>query len=126
MELIPEAKGDGELDAAAGTPGITRRVAFEEAGEYWFGHVETVAGMTSGWHHHGEMTTFGHVLEGTLWFEFGPGGKSRVEVVAGDYFRIPAGVVHREGTTTDGPGSAILGRVGGGQPVFPVDGPDPE
>lgn len=126
MGLFPEAKGDDQLEEAVGTPGISRRVAFEEDDEYWFGHVETEAGMASGWHHHGEMTTFGHVLGGELWVEFGPGGKQRIDIKPGEYFRIPAGVVHREGTSADGPGSAVLGRVGGGQPVFPVEGPDPE
>lgn len=121
----PQGKRDEDLQEAAGTPGITRRVAFEEPDSHWFGHIATEAGMTSGWHHHGEMTTFGYVLEGTLWFEFGPGGSDRVELGAGEYFEVPAGVVHREGTTADGPGSAVLGRVGRGQPVFPVDGPDP-
>lgn len=35
--------------------------------------------MQSGWHHHGEMTTFGRVVEGTLFVEFGSGGKQRIE-----------------------------------------------
>lgn len=122
----PEAFGDDGLQEATGTPGIRRRVAFEEQDGYWFGHVETEPHMQSGWHHHGEMTTFGRVVEGTLFVEFGPGGNQRIEAGPGDWFRIPAGVIHREGTVGDTPGSLTLGRVGGGQPVFPVDGPEPE
>ena len=121
----PEAFGDEGLEEATGTPGIRRRVAFEESDEYWFGHVETEPNMKSGWHHHGEMTTFGRVLQGTLFVEFGPGGQHRIEAGPGDWFRIPAGVIHREGTVGDTPGSLTLGRVGAGPPVFPVDGPEP-
>ncbi len=122
----PEAFGDDGLEEAAGTPGIRRRVAFEAHDEYWFGHVETEPGTTSAWHHHGEMTTFGRVISGTLFVEYGPGGRERVEAGPGDWFRIPAGMIHREGTAGDEPGSLTLGRVGSGPPVFPVDGPEPE
>lgn len=35
-------------------------------------------------------------------------------------------MIHREGTVGDTAGSLTLGRIGGGQPVFPVDDPEPE
>lgn len=79
----------------------------------------------SGWHHHGDNVTLGYVLEGTISLEFGPGGAERVEVRAGEYFEVPAHLVHREGNTAAEPGEVILGRVGQGPVVFPVDGPEP-
>lgn len=121
----PEVFGDDGLVEATGTPGIRRRVAFEASDDYWFGHVETEPGVQSGWHHHGEMTTFGRVVAGRLFVEFGAGGSQRIEAGPGDWFRIPAGVIHREGTVGDEPGVLTLGRVGSGPPVIPVDGPDP-
>lgn len=119
------AVSDSELREATGTPGLRRQVAFEDE-EMWFGHVTTEPGVESGWHHHGEMTTLGHVLEGEVRFEFGPGGHNELHVGAGEYFRVPPGLVHREGNPTDQPGQIALVRVGEGPPVHPVDGPEPE
>lgn len=116
--------GSSELREATGTPGLQRQVAFDDE-EVWFGHVTTDAETQSGWHHHGEMTTFGYVLAGQLRFEFGPDGGDVVEAAAGEYFRVPPGLVHREGNPTEQPGNIVLVRVGEGPPVFPVDGPDP-
>lgn len=115
---------DGELQEAAGTPGLHRRVAFE-ADDHWFGHVRTDPDALSGWHHHGDNVTVGYVIEGQVRFEFGPGGKHSVEIGEGGFFRVPAGLVHREGNPTATPGQIVLARVGEGPPVFPVDGPDP-
>lgn len=117
--------GASELREATGTPGLHREVAFEDE-ETWFGHVTTEPAVLSGWHHHGEMTTIGYVLEGRVRFEFGPGGTEVLEARAGDYFRVPPGLVHREGNPTDQPGRIVLVRVGEGPPVVPVDGPGPE
>ena len=56
--------------------------------------------------------------------EFGAGGRDHVEVNAGEYFEVPKHLVHREGNSTQ-TAEIILGRVGEGPVVFPVDGPDP-
>lgn len=55
----------------------------------------------SGWHHHGEDVTMGYVLKGSIALEFGPGGSQKVEI-----------------------GELVISRVGEGQLVFPVDGPE--
>lgn len=124
MDREIRAIRDADLQEATGTPGIHRRVAAEDD-DFWFGHVEAAPDTLSGWHHHGETTTIGYLLDGRLRFEFGPGGSKTVEVGAGEYFVVPAGLIHREGNLTDRPGRAILVRVGEGPPVVAVDGPEP-
>lgn len=115
---------DDELREAQGTPGLTRRVAFEADG-HWFGHVEAAPEKMSGWHHHGDNVTLGYVLEGKVTIEFGPGGREHVEVNEGEYFEVPKHLVHREGNMSTDTGEVVLARVGEGPVVFPVDGPDP-
>jgi hypothetical protein len=75
---------DGELREAQGTPGLTRRTAFEGDG-HWFGHVEAAPVTMSGWHHHGDNVTMGYVLKGKYhlgvrsgWEPEGRGRRGRV------------------------------------------------
>ncbi len=114
---------DDDLQEAQGTPGLTRRTAFEEDG-HWFGHVTADPETMSGWHHHGENVTMGYVLKGTLTLEFGPGGTERVEISEGEYFEVPRHTVHREGNASPELGEVVIARVGTGQLVFPMDGPE--
>ena len=90
----------------------------------WVGIAHTEPESVSGWHHHGEYETYINVISGRLRVEFGPGGKESVEGFAGDVFCIPRGVVHRELTLGAEKGTAFLVRVGKGEPVINVDGPD--
>jgi quercetin dioxygenase-like cupin family protein len=114
---------DDELREAQGTPGLTRRMAFEGDG-HWFGHVEAAPETMSGWHHHGDNVTMGYVLKGSITFEFGPEGSQKVEVAEGEYFEVPMNTVHREGNASPEAGEVLITRVGRGQLVFPVEGPD--
>jgi len=124
MDRNVRVVAEADLGEAASTPGLTRRVA-AEADDFWFGHVTTEPHTESGWHHHGDTTTIGYVIEGSVVFEFGSDGSRRVEAGPGEFFVVPPGVVHREGNPTDQPGAIVLTRVGEGPPVFNVDGPDP-
>ncbi len=121
---VAKRSGD-ELVEAQGTPGLTRRTAFDGDG-HWFGHVEAEPNTMSGWHHHGENTTVGYLLKGHVRVEYGPGGSLSQDVGEGEYFTVPAGVVHREGNATDDAAEAVIVRFGEGPPVFPADGPDPD
>jgi hypothetical protein len=56
--------------------------------------------------------------------EFGPGGRERLRVVAGEYAHVPRGLVHREGTPTDQAAEVALVRIGSGPPVVNVEGPE--
>lgn len=62
-----------QLVAGPPTPGMSRASAIATETE-WMGEVRTERGTASGWHHHGEHTTYGRVLEGSVRVEFGPGG----------------------------------------------------
>jgi hypothetical protein len=51
----------------------------------------------------------------------------RDEASAGDFVLIPRGLIHREGTAAGSLGvEAVLIRVGEGDPVTNVDGPEPD
>lgn len=126
-ERRPEVIRAAERRQAPGpvTPGMNRELAFA-AEDRWVGYVRTERGVKSGWHHHGETDTYIHVVRGSIELEFGPGGRQKLVGEAGDFAHIPAGVVHREGTPPGEAGEAVVVRIGRGQPVFNVDGPEPE
>jgi uncharacterized RmlC-like cupin family protein len=111
--------------AGPATPGMVREQAFAED-DRWVGVVRTEAGVQSGWHHHGDTETYFYVLSGAMEFEFGSGGHLRLRVAAGDYVHMPPRLVHREGTSPDGPAEVALVRIGAGAPVANVEGPEPE
>ena len=71
------------------------------------------------------MDTY-YVLSGAMELESGPGGHERLRVGASDYVHVPGGLIHREGTTQDGPAEVALVRIGSGAPVVNVEGPEPE
>lgn len=119
-----QSKTDDELTPAQGTPGIRRRTAFEGR-DHWFGHAVAEADTMSGWHHHGEHTTVGYILKGSIRLEYGPGGSHSTDVGRGEWFTVPAGVIHREGNTSHEDAEALVLRFGEGPPVFPADGPEP-
>ena len=107
------------------TPGMDRREAFADEGA-WAGTVETEAGVMTGWHVHAGHDTYIHVVSGTAHLEYGPGGTLSADADAGDFLLVPRGLVHREGTAAGSKGvRAVLVRVGHGELVTNVDGPDP-
>jgi uncharacterized RmlC-like cupin family protein len=107
------------------TRGMDRREAFNADGA-WAGTVRTEAGVMTGWHVHADYDSYIHVNSGRARFEFGPAGTLGVDAGPGDYVRIPRGLVHREGSAAGSNGfEAVLVRVGRGELVTNVDGPDP-
>jgi uncharacterized RmlC-like cupin family protein len=102
-----------ELQAGPPTPGMDRRQAFA-ADDAWFGEVAAEPETISGWHHHGEHTTYGRVLGGAIRFEFGAGGSEAIELGPGDFFEVPPHTVHREGNPGTEQALVILARVGSG------------
>ncbi|WP_109745701.1 cupin domain-containing protein [Salinigranum rubrum] len=80
-------------------------------------------GASSGWHHHGEHTVYGVVLDGRARLEFGPGDADGFEVGPGDFFRIPATVVHREVSDEEAQ-VALVGFAGAGPLVVDADSPE--
>lgn len=106
------------------TPGMDRREAFADE-TVWAGTVRTERGVMTGWHVHAEYDSYIHVNTGRARFEFGPAGTVGVDAGPGDYVLIPRGLIHREGTAAGSGGfEAVLVRVGHGELVTNVDGPD--
>jgi quercetin dioxygenase-like cupin family protein len=111
-------------------PGLLREVAFDEELAPVPGQRVLVQrtynepGDFSDWHVHPNYTTYGYQLAGQLFVEYGPGGSKRIECGAGDFVRIPASCVQREGAFGDSPRRGIGVRIGSGPPVVDVDGPD--
>lgn len=112
-----------DLTPGVSTPGIARQKAFD--GENVTVSQSTIAArVISKWHHHGERTLFGYLISGQLRFDYGPGGKESVELAAGDYFRIPAGVVHRDVNTSGSVEAVVVAvLVGKGPTVIDTPGP---
>ena len=107
------------------TPGMDRREAFDHDG-VWAGTVRTADGVVTGWHVHAGHDTYIYVVSGSATVESGPGGRERTEAEAGDFVLIPRGLIHREGTAIGSHGvEAVLFRVGEGEIVTNVDGPEP-
>jgi quercetin dioxygenase-like cupin family protein len=122
-EKIRVMKADA-LEVGPPTSGMVRSQAFATE-NLWVGRVRTEAGAISGWHHHGEHTTYGCVEQGKLRFEFGPGGAESIEVGSGDFFVVPPHTVHREGNPGSIEQGLVVIRSGTGPTVINVDGPDP-
>lgn len=118
-------RGDALSGDTTQTGGIQRLEAFAGDG-VWAGRAHTAPGVTSGWHHHGSMRTYVWVVSGRLRLESGPGGRDVVEAGPGDFAEIPPETVHRESNPSTEEAVIILVRVGEGEPVVNVEGPDPE
>lgn len=121
VRIIP----NGDLTGGPSTPGMERRQALAED-ELWMGEVRTAPGTVSGWHHHGEHTTYGRILEGRVRFEFGASGARSLEGEAGDFFVVPPHTVHRESNPGGEDQLIVLMRVGSGPTVFEAPGPAAE
>ena len=110
----------------ATTPGMDRRVAFDHD-RVWAGTLRTTPGVVTGWHVHAGHDTYLYVVSGAATIESGPGGRTRQEASEGDFVLIPRGLIHREGTAVGSRGvEAVLIRIGEGEPVTNVDGPEPD
>lgn len=113
----------GDLRAGAATPGVTRELALEVK-DVTVMRARADPGASSGWHHHGTHDVFGYVVLGRARFEYGNAGTESAEVEAGDFFHVPAGLVHRDVNPSGGPQEIIMTVVGSGPLVVNVDGPD--
>ena len=105
------------------TPGMMREQAVATAG-IWSGLVRTEAGMTSGWHHHGDYETAIYVLSGRLRMESGTAGSEVVDAGPGDFVYVPKHKVHRESNPSQEESRLVVVRAGRGDAVFNVGGPE--
>jgi len=118
--LRPKGRGSA---GTTQTPGMQREELLSAPGS-WVGMVRTEPGHVSGWHHHSDYDTYVYVVSGRLRFESGPGGKDTCEAGPGEVVHVPKHTIHRESN----PGSemqVLFGvRIGTGDPVFNLDGPE--
>jgi uncharacterized RmlC-like cupin family protein len=111
--------------------GVTRREAFSEDytpvgdDQVWIGHTHNAPGEFSAWHVHPNFITYGYEITGRLRVEYGPGGSKGIEAGAGEFVRVPAGIIHREGSVGPDHRTGIGMRIGSGPYVVEVDGPEP-
>ncbi|HSL97823.1 MAG TPA: cupin domain-containing protein [Candidatus Deferrimicrobiaceae bacterium] len=117
-------RADEAVIPAAPTPGMVRRELYDD-GSVWIGRVQTEPGISSGWHYHGDRTTYIFVLEGRIRIDFGPGGRESVEGGPGDLIINPARMVHRETTPSEAVDGVVI-RIGSGPQNVNVEGPDPD
>jgi uncharacterized RmlC-like cupin family protein len=111
------------LESGPPTAGMVRSQAFT-SDNFWMGEVRTQPEMQSGWHHHGDYTTYGYVISGRIRFQFGAGGDEHVDAGPGDFFRVPPHTVHLEGNPAAEEQILAVIRVGTGPTVVNVEGPD--
>lgn len=110
------------LGPGAATPGVVRETAFD-TGRATLMRARAEPRAASGWHHHGDRDVLGYVVRGRARFEFGAEGGDSVEIDAGGFFRVPAGLVHRDVNPLDEPQEIVLAIVGEGPLVVNLDGP---
>jgi uncharacterized RmlC-like cupin family protein len=118
IRIVP----NGALESGPSTGGMTRKTAVA-GDDVWMGEVRTEPGAMSGWHHHGEHTTYGYVIAGRVRVEFGPDGSQSLEGGNGDFFVVPAHTVHREGNPGSEEQVLVAVRLGSGPSVINVEGP---
>lgn len=112
------------LAAGRSSPGILREKAFE-AGGILVSRSTVGGGVVSAWHHHAERHLYGFLISGRMKLEFGPKGKDSVEVGPGDYFSIPAGLIHRDVNLSKKEAVVITNVLfGSGPVVVDVEGPE--
>ena len=121
VELVRTA----ELADAPQTPSLTRRQAFASEG-VWIGVATMEAHSVTGWHHHGNHTTYVYVASGHPRIESGPGGRDVLEAAPGDFVKIPTRTIHRESNRRKEKGLLIVFRLGSGPTVENTEGPETE
>ena len=119
-----QCRSQDSLSPAPATPGIVREFAFQ-ADDALVVRARVDPGNVSGWHHHGDYDVYGYVVSGVIRFEGGPGGGDNIDVRAGDFFHVPARLIHRDVNPSVSEGhEVILFLFGSGLMVVNVDGPE--
>ena len=105
------------------TQGIRRDRAFEDENVV-MARSQIAVGTTSAWHHHGTRHLYGFLVSGRIRFDYGRNGKEAVELAPGDFFHIPAGLVHRDVNPSPSEIAVVVNvSVGSGPAVVNLSGP---
>jgi len=125
MSRIEVVRGS-ELGAGYSTEGIVRKKAFESETTV-VSQSQVAPGVVSGWHHHGTRQLYGFIVSGRLQLEYFLKKKEIADLSVGDFFHIPAGLVHRDlNPNKDHELVVVNTLVGSGPPVINVDSPPKE
>ena len=125
MSHIEVVRG-AELGAGDSTQGIIRKKAFESENAI-VSQSQVAAGVVSGWHHHGTRQLYGFIVSGRLQLEYVLRSKEIAHLNVGDFFHIPAGLVHRDlNPNRDRELVVVNILVGNGPAVINVDSPSRE
>ncbi|OLE92071.1 MAG: hypothetical protein AUF79_00630 [Crenarchaeota archaeon 13_1_20CM_2_51_8] len=124
MKKIEVVRGS-ELKTGYSTPGIVQEKAFESMHRYIIvSRTRVAAEKISDWHHHGTRHLYAFLETGRMRLEYGPKGKSTVEVKQGDFFHIPPLLVHRDVNPDREEELAVVNiLIGSGEPVINVKSP---
>ncbi len=74
---------------------LVRDIGFETK-NLLFARTRIRGGNHSAWHHHGKWEIYAFMISGGIRFDYVDAKMTSVEVRAGDFFRIPEGLVHRD------------------------------
>ena len=112
-----------ELARGDSTDGITRMRAFDRENTV-VSQSRIAPKIVSGWHHHGTRDLYGFLVSGHLQVEYSQNGPKTADITPGDFFHIPAGLVHRD-VNPDSNREAIVSTIliGTGPAVINVDSP---
>ncbi len=112
----------GAAPAGPRSQGMSRTLTrFDEVS---FGKAHSGPQATSGWHHHGQRTTYVYVLQGQVHIEWGPGGRESVDLTSGDFYVVPPNTIHREGNPGSEENCLVGFMVGSGTEVVNVEEPE--
>ncbi|WP_435335877.1 cupin domain-containing protein [Haloarchaeobius sp. TZWWS8] len=118
----PTVAHTGDLTPTGNLANLTRLTPFPDAPVQQIrGHAE--GRIESSWHHHGDNDVFGYVIDGEGYVEWGHGDDERRLARAGEFFHIPAGLVHRDVNPSDDEQDYLLWLTGSEPRVVHVPAP---
>ncbi len=125
MSRIEVVRGS-ELGAGDSTEGIVRKKAFESETTI-VSQSQVAPEVVSGWHHHGTRQLYGFIVSGRLQLEYFLRRQEIADLSVGDFFHIPAGLVHRDLNPNKDRELVVVNiLVGSGPSVINVESPPKE
>ena len=114
------------MGAGDSTEGIVRKKAFESETTI-VSQSQVAPRVVSGWHHHGTRQLYGFIVSGRLQLEYFLRRQEIADLSVGDFFHIPAGLVHRDLNPNKDRELVVVNiLVGSGPAVINVDSPPKE
>jgi mannose-6-phosphate isomerase-like protein (cupin superfamily) len=125
MSRVKVVRGS-ELGVGELTQGIVRKKAFESQNAV-VSQSQVAPGVVSGWHHHGTRQLYRFIVSGRLQLEYFLRTKEIADLNAGDFFHIPARLIHRDLNPNKDLELVVVNiLVGSGPSVINVDTPPGE